>query len=168
MLNRNSQGDKVNRGGQGFTLIELMSVVVIMTIGMLGVMSLIDQIAIKSRLTNSKLVAAYLSQEGIEIVRNIRDSNWLESTAWDSGLGAGDWEADYNDQALSGYTGNPLNIDTTNGFYNYSAGNPSKFSRRITISDSALDSFKVAVEVSWQEFGQTYTIKVLEKLYDWR
>ena len=57
-----------------------------------------------------KLVSSYLAQEGIEIVRNIRDTNWLQeqrntepmkSSPWDDGLcgllpgETCEWQADY-------------------------------------------------------------------------
>jgi hypothetical protein len=37
-------------------------------------------------LNQSKLIAYYLGQEGIENIRNIRDTNWLNDRAWDQGI----------------------------------------------------------------------------------
>lgn len=164
-----------------FTMIEMLCAIFLITIGAAGVFSLVSQTISFTNTSSSKLVALYLAQEGIEIVRNIRDSNWLEARTnpeilWDDGLPQGDWEADYRTTALTqSYIGRYLNIDT-NGLYSYSSGTQTKFQRKITISDKANldgdieeipDIMKVSVKVSWQERGRTYQVTVLENLYRW-
>jgi len=72
--------------------------ITVLTIAVGGSFALIQQTMVAASLNQSKLTAYYLAQEGIELVRNIRDSNWLEQRAnptvlWKEGLGAGDWEA---------------------------------------------------------------------------
>jgi len=151
---------------RGFTLIELMVVVVVLSIGMIGVMNSIWQVFIYAKLLSSKLTAAYLAQEGIEIVRNIRDTNWVEGAVWDEGLElTGDFEADYDDPGLSFYGNGYLRID--GGFYNYNLGEETKFKRKINIQKDT-DEISVLVEVIWQEGGKEYQIEVFEKLYKWR
>ena len=127
---------------------------------------------------------SYLAQEGIEIVRNIRDSNWLNNRDWKTGLSdentdcSNGCEADYKIgtpswPVLIPWTsdGNYLNIK--NNFYSYDkTGNfsPTKFKRKITITASGLiinPVLKVSVLVTWQEKEETFDTEVEEYLYDW-
>jgi len=162
---------KKNLGG--FTLLEVMIAIFFITVGVLGVFTLIQQTITFAAISSSRLVAAYLGQEGIEIVRNIRDGNWLEQRtnpeiSWNAGLAAGDWEADYNSQELTqSYGGNFLNLDTK-GFYSYAPGTQTKFKRKITILAEGTETLKVSVLVEWSERARTYQFIVQENLYQWR
>jgi hypothetical protein len=119
-----------------------------------------------------KLIASYLAQEGIEIVRNIRDSTWLEKRgntgiAWDNYLGVGEWEADYDSQTLTAYVGTPLNIESE-GFYGYGpADAQTVFKRKITIEKPNADEIKVIVNVTWEERGRTHNFTTLEYITNW-
>jgi len=161
---------------KGFTLLETIIAIFIITIGIVGVSGLVSQTISSVTISSQRLIAAYLTQEGIEIVRNIRDTNWLEGSAWDAGLGADDWEGDYNNLNLTScpfaceYDDlSSLKIDA-DGFYSYSAGNETKFKRKITIEDGPVpgDSLKVKVEVFWREKGKPYSVPAQENLYNWR
>jgi len=162
---------------QGFTLMEAIVAITVITVGIVGVLSLVSQTISSSTFSKDKLVAAYLAQEGIEIVRNIRDTNWLLTGAnWNDGLGTGDWQADYNDSSLSFYTypGNPLNLENLTNYYGYGSGNATKFTRKITISEPATAScpagscLNIKVEVSWQEKGKLHKVGAQENLYNWK
>jgi len=166
----------------GFTLIEVVTAVFIITVGILGVFGLIQKIVGSASVSSSKLAAAYLAQEGVEIVRNIRDSNWLkqrddDSWPWDSGLSgcSTGCEADYQ-SLLSAYVGQGrfLNI-ATGGFYSYApGGNPTIFKRKITIEYPAAIcngtsgcAMEVTVVVSWGEKGIDHQFTVKDDLYKW-
>lgn len=156
----------------GFTLIEVLLAVFIFMVGISSLSITINMAVSSITETKSKLIASYLAQEGIEIVRNIRDSNWLVQRdnpgfAWDSGLALGDYEADYQNQALLGYAGRYLNSDG-NGFYSYSAGTATKFKRKIAISDKTANSLKVSSRVDWEVRTRPYNIEVVEYLYNWK
>jgi len=158
----------------GFTLIEVLIAIFLITTGVIGAFTLIQQVISSISVSSSKLTAAYLAQEGIEIVRNIRDTNWLEQREppileWDEGLDVGDWEADYETQNLTQpYTGDGdfLNIDA-NGFYSYSLGIPTKFKRKISIEKPNPDILRVSAQIQWEERGRTHTIEVRENFYKW-
>jgi prepilin-type N-terminal cleavage/methylation domain-containing protein len=151
---------------KGFTLIEMLIAVSVMTIGIVGVYALVPQIISVTASNTDKLIASQLAREGMELVRNIRDTNWLKNANWDAGLTGciGGCEMDYNDSALSFFAGRKLKIDA-NGFYNYESGNESKFVRKITITPSS-DTLTVKVEISWE--GKYSPYSVTEKLYNWR
>lgn len=158
---------KKTKNGAGFTLIELMVVITVVSIGVIGVMNLLMQIFVYTRLNQSKLTASFLAQEGVEIVRNIRDTNWVEVAAgWDEDIFCCvvppcDCEADYNDQALSLNQQRYLKIN--GGFYNYDSGDQSRFKREITVDQEADGSIGVQVSVTWDD----YEVKVMEQIYNW-
>ena len=171
----------------GFTLLEVIVAVSVITIGTMGVFTVISNTLSANKVNAPRLTAAYLAQEGLEIVRNIRDGNWLEGRSlpspestpipWNDGIGAGEWEADYASQGLvDDYDGDYLNVDDANGLYSYSSGVPTKIKRKITISDvidlttppdGKADVFTVSVLVECEIAGKTYPLSAKEKLYNW-
>ncbi len=161
---------------KGFTLLEVIIAIFILAIGILGSFSAIQRATSLISHSSSELKAAYLAQEGIEIVRNIRDSNWLEArwndVPWDQGLDNchGGCEGDYNMlHSLPTWSGEGryLNIDN-NGFYSYSFGESTNFKRRIFIISLEPDTLNVRVEVYWSERGVSQTFSVETNLYNWR
>lgn len=164
---------------KGFTIIEMLVTIFFLSVGVTGVLVAIQQVAAYVDNSFYNLTAVYLAQEGIEIVRNIRDGNWLEGNSWDDGLAAGDWEADYAmsqgaDLVSWSDPGRDLKID--GGFYKYSispSATSTPFKRKITISKTNLDGvpgydqMKVKVKVTWEAKGQ-HEILAEEYLYNWR
>ncbi len=123
---------------KGFTLIEVIVAVFLVTVGIGGVYALIQRTIAFTPVISARLTAAYLAQGGIELVRNKRDSNWLTGDPWDSNL--------------------PSVPES---------GLLDKFERTTTITPSG-DALKVSVEVTWQERGEAHSVTTLTKLYDWR
>jgi len=170
---------------KGFSFIEVLVSIFILVIAITASFSVLRGILSYNVTNSSRLVAAYLAQEGIEIVRNIRDGNWLESrsntaNSWDEGLtgcSGNGCIADYNhsysgdqeDPQLPAYTGQLLNIDPNGlGFYGYGFSTTTKFQRKIVITPGAINELKVNVTVSWQEKGKSNTLSALENLYNWK
>lgn len=165
---------------KAFTLIEVVIALFLVIMGIASAFTLIQQVISFASISSSKLTAAYLCQEGIEIVRNIRDTNWLEggTNPWDEGLTGCSTGCivDYNhsygpnqlDPNLPAYANQYLNIDDS-GFYSYSAGTPTPFKRRITIGrlDSNANTLAVSVQVQWEERGRTHIVTARENLYNW-
>lgn len=152
---------------KSFTLIEVIIAIFILTVGTVGAFSLIQRTIALTSISSSRLTAAYLAQGGMEIVRNIRDSNYLQELSWDTGLTgcSSGCEADYNDSALSADLGRFLKID--GGFYNYDIGTDTIFKRKITLIPG-VDILEVSTEVSWQERGRSHQVTAQTKLYNWR
>ncbi len=176
---------------KSFTLLEVILAITVLTIAVGGIFTLVSQTIASVSATQSRLIASYFVQEGIEIVKNIRDTNWLKFQPWDQGLEEGNWEGDYQ-------TGAPpdcpslapcffpcqyeslhfLGIDN-DGFYgyNYLPENKTIFKRKITISDGEdlddppdgeIDRLKISVEVFWKERGEIHSIMAQEYLYNWK
>ncbi len=164
---------------KGFTLLEVIIAVFIISVGVGGVAKLMPSLIAGASLNQSRLTAAYLAQEGMEIVRNIRDTNWLEahyidgSIEWDDGLAncSVGCEVDYSSVAqlsplLIAYgSGRYLNIDSV-GLYSYGAGTQTKFKRKITVQVAG-DILTININVHWDDRGKSYDFPVEEKLYRW-
>ncbi len=65
-------------------MLEVVISMGIMTVGMMGIFSLIAQNHLVYNTNKNKFIAVTLAQEGVELVRNYRDSNWLEEELWDN------------------------------------------------------------------------------------
>jgi len=158
---------------KGFTILEVMLSIFILTAAVAGSFSLIQQTLHASSLNQSKLIAYYLGQEGIEIVKNIRDNNWLEqyrtdpALPWDDGLDEGEYIAAFDDQALRIFEDIPLYLND-DGFYGYAGTNSTTFKRKITINKIDSSALSATVEISWEQGKKTYTVDpVVDYLYNW-
>ena len=158
----------------GFTLIEIIVAISVMTIGILAVYALIPKVVSVTGTSLDRFRASQLAREGVELVRNIRDTNWLSGNNWDKYLTncADGCEMDYNDSIPVAYQDRYLRIDS-NGFYNYgpvSPANPeTKFKRKIIITQSTdiqgTDILNVKVQVFWPGKGSPFEVE--ENLYNW-
>jgi len=174
----------MRKNSAGFTILEVILAITVLTLAAGGSFILISQTIGSISVIQSRLTASYLIQEGLEIVRNIRDSNWLKNQTWNQNLGEGDWEGDYLSLSLTPrplpcqYDDLPCQYDNLSflgidgsGFYgyNYSSGNETIFKRKITISKEPEepDRLKVSVEVFWREKGQIRSLAAQEYLYNW-
>lgn len=149
------------KSNNGFTLIELMITLAVFTIGISAALGLAMSNYNNSRDNLDKIIAANLAREGIELIRNVRDSNWLRVEAneistcggfcsWDEGLNVNTNYVyiDYNDtfpQTFGGScaTGNEQCViacpncklyKDVDGFYNHdNSGTLTNYSRAIKL-----------------------------------
>ncbi len=169
----------------GFTLIEVLVAMFVLVMGALGVFGLISRTITFNSSVNSQLVASYLSQEGLEIVRNIRDANFLKihkipgwEGAWNDGLTscAAGCGANYNSISLDPAL--DLEPIVFNGsFYVHDAVADSGFMRVIKVIPGGGDlvlcpsgndeKICVSVDVSWQDKDSTRTVTGATELYNW-
>jgi type II secretory pathway pseudopilin PulG len=168
-----------SQSGGGFTLIEVIVAIFLIIVGMVGVLITIQNIFPSIRIVSSQFTAAYLAQEGIEIVRNIRDTNWLNPSNpdWNEGIFTcgGNFcncYADYDDLSLTYFTvGEPPPLNISGNFYNYQPGVPTPFVRKITVASTTdiggIPIIDVEVSVSWRVGGKNYQASTTEYLYNW-
>ena len=156
----NSVNSKITAGDErGFTIIELIISIFILTVAVVGIFSIFSMMVILTADAADKLTATYLAQEGLEIVSNMRDSNWLNMDAcaantsctstynWDDGLDCArpiGCQGDYKtgtlvsgaNTTLAPWSDSYLYINP-GGFYESSfrtGDTPTKFKRRILIA----------------------------------
>lgn len=70
---------------RAFTLIEVVIGVTIMSIVIVAVAGLVLSTLAANRRNIQSVQAVYLAEDGVEIMRYIRDSNWLQNYSWDGG-----------------------------------------------------------------------------------
>ena len=158
---------------RGFTLIEVLVAIFIITVGAGGTIALIQKTLSFTSNAALQLRASYLAQEGMEIVRNIRDTNFIkihkgvEGSNWDDGLTECETgcQADYTYNALIAYEDTLLQL--ASGIYSYTASKDSLFKRRITIIKQGNNKMDILVEVLWEERGRSHNVTAATELYNW-
>lgn len=153
---------------KGFTLLETMVAVGVIIIGLVSALTLITNALFYVSNIQDRLIAVNLVEEGIEITRNIRDNNWLQSLSWNNGLSDGSYQASYNSLSLSTYNGSPLLFDSTGGLYNYVAGITTNYVRQISVTNLSNYEIRVISTVTWQRRGVTYTSSAESHLFNWK
>jgi prepilin-type N-terminal cleavage/methylation domain-containing protein len=160
---------------RGFTLLETLMGVVILSLTILAPFTLAHFSLRSASLYKNQAVAFHLAQEAIEYVRNRRDNNSLAGAAdWLEGLGlcrgVNGCEVDIPNNAI--FNCNPcrkIKYDSASGFYNYSTGVETLFVREVKLSDVVGGrEARIVVTVSWQErlIPESFTIQ--ENIFNWR
>ncbi len=158
---------------RGFTLVEVVVILFIMSMGLIGILGLIVQNIQSQSYNKSNLIAYQLAQEGIELIRKVRDSNWRESLPYDDKLAAGQYYMDYEDTAPQVF--NPsmpgqivLRKNAANFYTHEATATATPFSRLITIQTIDDHSFRVNSSIIWAEYGRNYVYDLETILYNWR
>ncbi|MDP2736924.1 MAG: hypothetical protein Q8O59_04080 [bacterium] len=168
----------------GISILEVVVAMMIITMGMVGVLSLVIQNVEAQYINKNVLMASGLAQEGLELVRNIRDLNWLiPGNNWKLGAGAGantdiiqdgTYTIDYQGNSgineavnLISDAGARLYIDN-NGLYTHTAtATSTSFYRLITVVDKT-DYLDVKATIRWKDGTQDHNYTAETFLYNWR
>lgn len=166
---------EIKKNNSGISILEVIVAMTIITIGLVGVLSLVIQNVRAYYVNRYVLMAAGLAQEGLELVRNVRDLNWLtQGNAWKQGLvGDSDYTIDYN-----GATSIKMSVNSIadaglyingNGFYTHDPdGNTlTNFYRLITVIDRG-GYLDIKCTVRWKEGTQNHDYTAETYLYNWR
>ena len=154
--------------GGGFTLIETIIALAVITSAVVGPFGLATRGILNSSFAKNKIIAANLSQEGIELVRKIRENNILAGRAWDYSITPGSWQIDIFSSDLSPFSGAPMLFDSATGIYSQASGSQTNFARKITVTKPSANEISISSEVSWIERSIDRKIILSEKLYNWR
>lgn len=172
----------------GFSLVETLVAVAILTTGLTAALSLLSFTLRTVQVTSNALVAAHLAAEGVEVIRNIRDENWLRrdnsaapepARSWRAGLDKGVYEVQYDTELpLTVHSDRLLEI-SSEGRYCYACAGPASpaaiFRRKIEIDPDPLPpgfdtarQLRLRVSVSWTDQIKTREVAVEDILYDWK
>ena len=175
----------------GQSLLEMVFAIGILLIVVAAILALATANVVGQKESEFQVIANNLAREGIEAVRNIRDSNWLAGEQWDQGLAPGNqavaefisadnlWRLEFScDNKL-------LYLDS--GIYSHQAnGNLSVYSRCLTLKDicQAADGseaikdscssgeqkvgLKVIATIEWSERGRNRVVTLEDLLYQWK
>lgn len=158
----------IKKNSAGFTIIESMIAIALLLIGITGMITLINRSLGFTTNVFNKLTASNLAQEGVEIIRNIRDTNWLNNQDWDNGLVDGTYQAGYSSKTLQIFTDLPLLYDETTGLFNYDAGTETLYKRKIEIKHLSDNEIRIQTIVSWtSKGGSVFDTVVEDHLYNW-
>lgn len=165
---------------KGFTLVETLVAISILTTTIVTMMSLLGAGISNTNYVKQKMIATYLAQEGIEYVRNMRDTAVLySSNGWNNNFknqlnqcneskGCG-----FDSITLPMVCNNPHDCDLylSNGSYNLSTsgGIDSGFVRKIWMVTAGLgpDEVKVTSSVNWNTPSGVQTVTFSENLFNW-
>lgn len=164
---------------RAFSLVETLVAVAILVGGLTATLGILSFMLRTVNVLKSEFVAAHLAAEGIEVIRNIRDANWLrrdiggESRGWRDDLTAANYEVAFDSRVPEANQNRLLNLDAA-GRYTYNAGAPTSFKRRIelqwvdTPGTPTVERVRVRAVVRWQDQFQSRQVVVEDLLYDWK
>ena len=185
----------VKQKNKGFTLVETLVAISIFTMSILALLVVLTQGISDTNYAKNKIIASYLAQEGIEYIRNMRDTFMLydsidPQTGWNSfrtklinasceaanGCYFDDQNLNYANpaQPMAGITVVPrgsscpaLLYDEITGKYGYAAGVNSGFTRKISINVVSPDEIKLVSTLSWAQGSGNYSMVFSETLFNW-
>ena len=179
----------------GFTLVETLVALFIFSISIMSVMAVLSQGISNTEYAKNKMTAEYLSQEGVEYIRNMRDTFMLyapdKAFAWgefsnklleegkcENGCRFDPDESLLNTGQLSfikdikmipcdGKCPNFL-YNTSTGQFDFSGGAGTNFSRTIRVKkDTDDNNLKITSEVTFSAGSSKGTISLSEDLSNW-
>lgn len=169
----------------GFTLIETLVAISIFSFSILALLSVLSTGVTNTTYAKKKIVAGYLAQEGIEYVRNMRDTavlydatspqnGWNSFSSKISGCVSGNvcgFNSSTNPISIFNCTADSIGckLYLNNGNYNDngSSGVDSGFVRKIWITSISSDQVKIFSEVDWKQGSGNFSMTFSENLFNW-
>jgi type II secretory pathway pseudopilin PulG len=159
-----------------FSLIEIMAVILIVSLGLVGTVNLAVQNIQAQTINDNTLVAYQLAQEGLELARQRRDTNWIQDKDWLENLEPGYYCVDYRNYtpaSISAINYCPLYLDENNHYYSPAIAGEledseaSNFHRMVEIA-TATSSVAVKSTVSWSgRNGSVHNYTAETEFYNW-
>lgn len=167
---------------RGFTLLESMVAITILLVAVVGPMSTIGNALSDIYTARDQMLAINLAQEGVETMRQLRDSDMLTlwnggTTTWSDHLIAGNYVVtDTNGvpgvskcSASACTQGEAAVYQDMQGYHQGTVGSlgvPTKFTRDILITDASSAEKIVTSTVTWKtSTGVDRKIQVVESLF---
>ncbi len=163
----------------GFTLIETMVAIAILTLSIVGPMIAANRAIVAAETARDQLSASYLGQEGIEFVRAVRDNQFLATypantaNAWTNFLNSslitpcrspgicslGPMQSNGTLLLCTGSNCTPPFSLVTNG---------TKFARTIQLVGMTGTDERVVSKVSWSFHSIPYSVTITDHLTPWQ
>lgn len=166
---------------RGFTLVETLVAITVLLMAVTGAYTAAQTGLSSAIYSRDEVVAAYLAQEGIEQIRNMRDENGISGRSWLTGIAAQSSDACYFGSTCTvdaianalyscgGTVCPPVREDATNGFYGYDASwTATPFVRTITLTEINPDEVQVVSTVTWSKGLSSRTFRVRENIMNWQ
>jgi prepilin-type N-terminal cleavage/methylation domain-containing protein len=145
----------------GFTLLEMLFAVIIFSFALVSLMLIAGKGVIATSTAKDQLIAQYLAEEGAEVARNMRDTNFINQDEWlfelDTCTQNTPCDVDYTDipklVEIDGQTSRLY--ENVGGYYKPIAGGigESKFSRAIYLEDIGTNNYEkaIVVDITWKQ-----------------
>ncbi|MFH1188801.1 MAG: prepilin-type N-terminal cleavage/methylation domain-containing protein [bacterium] len=156
---------------KGYLMVEMMISITLIVVGLLGVFALLTQSYAMQQPLADQYTATYLASEGIEIVKNIIDTNAIQKKQWNAGcIIDGDYGVDFSstvpDPLLAGVY---LKFDDATGWYSHQVGRQTKFQRTVTIENVSNDELRIISTVAWKgKGGRAQKVVLEDHFFNWR
>ena len=131
---------------KAFTLVETLVAISIFTMAILGLMSILSKGVTDTSYAKQKMTASYLAQDGIEYVRNLRDTDVL-----------------YTETTSKNWT---TFINELTAGISYPSPDPI-FTRTITWVSVSATEVKIISTVSWNQGSGPHSVVFSESLHNW-
>jgi hypothetical protein len=189
--------DSARQDERGQSLVEAIIGVTVLVAGVVTALALGIMTVRAGQVSESRTIADNLAREGIEQVRNIRDSNWLAGDTWDTELcQASDetavlalspvdftWSLDWSVDSIDSSGAILYTVDDTSANLQYSlqtggglptGSQPTQYRRLLTLHPEGdcvageATTYTVTSLVQWAENGATHKAELVEVLTNWR
>lgn len=168
-----------------FTLIETFVAITILSFAVIAPLTLASQSLSTARYARDQVVASNLAQDAVEFVRAKRDFNLIQIAR----TGSGNWidglpvsvppapDMPFVVDSVSGVVNtcngpcDKILFDVATGLYTYTTGNPSLYTRTVTMRQSPTNPLEatVRVVVSWRSavYAGQRSVVIEDELYGW-
>lgn len=156
-------------------MIESMVSVGLVVVGLVGIFGLITRSINMNKDVQNRVVATYLAAEGIEIIKNIIDTNVEKSYEttwiWNQGLN-GLYEVQYDSRLnslvpIASTSTTKLTLNEATGRYMYGSGLTTPYTRTVKVSGGG-DTINVNSFVEWTTDNKKYVVHLSDVFLHWR
>lgn len=168
---------------KGFTLVESLIAITVLVLVTSGVSSAVQTGLSSYTFSKEQVAAFYLAQEGVEQIRNQRDTNRLAGDVWLDGISYNSTDpcyfgnycyVDAVENTVDRCPGSDaescprLRQDTISGLFGHDSSWPeTNFRRAVSISNISADEVAILVTVEWSKGLVTREFRVRENILNW-
>lgn len=158
----------------GFSLVESLVSILILGTAFTAIAALFTANISSANIVRNNFIASALAQEGMEVARNLRDSDWHAGRPFGSfgnpggAVGDGTYRVQWDSLQLLSFLDIPLKRDVTSGIFSYDTGTDTIFKREIILMTISVAEKRVVVRVVWSQKAYSKEIAAEEHLFDWK